>query len=481
MQRMISLIALFFCVLPSMTFGSITGNAGCFLRSGDQIVLVKDIWSKKYGLPGGTASGQELAAQTAERETLEETGIHVSAKALLTTTTHSFHIYDCEPEGNQIEVSKDGRISVPTDAFNEIEEIRWIDPHRIPLNQWRFPEQKNHLIDLLSPAHSGLQSGGYARSTHFQPVLRSDPHVHAIIDLELRWIRAFQSLQNSFLDHFFAFFSFLGGEEFALLFITLIWFGINKRLGIELGFVFSISLLIHGIFKQSFGIPRPTYFMPELQRQSADGFGFPSGHTLTITLVWSWIAFNFRFPGKWAIAVFLAFMGGLARIYWGVHFFHDVLGGWMLALGLLAFYILFLRHKNLSLIPLKSWYIATAVIGPISLLVRPHPETISIICFLVGLIVALRPFHSFKVSTQEDFSSNHFELPIVFAGILLIYLGGSYFSSSGAFLPCLLVRILKYLLLGMWMGTLSLYSLDQSRQFTAQLISSVKINNKITP
>lgn len=436
--------------IPHMALAVTSGNAGCLLRSGDQIVLVKDIWSKKFGLPGGTAERNETAAQTAERETLEETGLAVSARKRLATTSNGFHIFDCEPRSHQIEVVEGKTLQVPISAFNEIGEIKLLSPNQIPREQWRFPEQKELVSDLLTSASdSPIQK-------------KSSSLVHSIIELELKWIQTFQKQQSSFLDRLFGFFSFLGGEGFALMLLPLIWFGVNKRQGLELTFFFALSVLIHGILKQIFGIPRPFYFLPELQRGEANGFGFPSGHTLSVTLVWSWIALNYRFIGRWVWVICIATLGGLARVYWGVHFFHDIVGGWFLGVVLVSAYALFLKQRRLAQVPMKVWYSLTGILGGISLVFRFHPDTVAVVCFLMGVIAVLRKTsEALDHPVKRHLRQRSVELGVALLGIVVISWAGKSFPHSGAFLSCLGARVFKYLLLGIWVSAISDWNWSQ--------------------
>ena len=59
------------CFSPANT------HAGCAIFIDNKILLVKDKKSKKWGFPAGKHEMGERAFQTAYRETLEETGLHV--------------------------------------------------------------------------------------------------------------------------------------------------------------------------------------------------------------------------------------------------------------------------------------------------------------------------------------------------------------------------------------------------------------------
>ena len=62
-------------------------------------------------------------------------------------------------------------------------------------------------------------------------------------------------------------------------------------------------------------------------------YGFPSGHVAIITGVWLGIAFMFRKPWLCVVSISMVLLTILSRLYLGVHYLGDTIGG--LALGLI--------------------------------------------------------------------------------------------------------------------------------------------------
>ncbi len=105
--------------------------------------------------------------------------------------------------------------------------------------------------------------------------------------------------------------------------------------------IFALTLLTVYIFKGFFGRARPYFeggwagFFPFSWEE--DFYSFPSGHTTQITALAGTLAQRYRHWGM-ALATGLAIAAvGYSRVYLGMHYFTDVLGG-MVAGTLASFY-----------------------------------------------------------------------------------------------------------------------------------------------
>ncbi len=161
-------------------------------------------------------------------------------------------------------------------------------------------------------------------------------------------------------------FAFLGQEEFFLLLMPLIFWCVNKWVGANLAYVLILSSYFNGLFKGLWQWPRPYWLDASLQQATETSFGLPSGHAQNAVTVWSYLAYRNPFEGKpkatgrWLIALLLIALVSLSRIYLGVHFPFDVLGGWVLGGILLVCYI--------ALQPrLSAWLVTQRLSGQIAL------------------------------------------------------------------------------------------------------------------
>lgn len=156
-------------------------------------------------------------------------------------------------------------------------------------------------------------------------------------------ILAVQAFSNSALDAFFKAITFLGNREGYLLILTAVFWSVDRRWGMRLLLLTMFSSWGNEALKSLLDLPRPD---PTLVRQlvSEASFGFPSNHAQTGGVVlWGYLASRVRRGWFTALAVLMALLVGFSRVYLGIHFPQDVLGGWLL--GGLAL-LLWLRYED---------------------------------------------------------------------------------------------------------------------------------------
>lgn len=154
-----------------------------------------------------------------------------------------------------------------------------------------------------------------------------------------------RGLQNNILDTVMV---FITNRSYLLFFALLIpLFFTNRRKGL---FVFLIAALgffaadgIGGLLKHLVERPRPCQVLSDarLVVKCLHSFSFPSGHATTSFAAASLIGHYYR---KAAVPAFIiAVLVAFSRIYVGVHYPSDVLGGSVLG-GAVAGLIIYLRQ-----------------------------------------------------------------------------------------------------------------------------------------
>jgi len=67
---------------------------------------------------------------------------------------------------------------------------------------------------------------------------------------------------------------------------------------------------------------------------NADGYGYPSGHSQT-GMLYAWLFYSF-IKKYWFVCLLAAFVMAASRIYLGVHYFSDTVGGLLLGFGVVV-------------------------------------------------------------------------------------------------------------------------------------------------
>ncbi|MFV0395776.1 MAG: phosphatase PAP2 family protein [Coprobacillaceae bacterium] len=174
------------------------------------------------------------------------------------------------------------------------------------------------------------------------------------IDLEiLLFIQ--NNLRASILTPIFKVITNLGdfGSIWLLIIIVLILNKKTRKIGLYtlLGYVLCL-LVTNGILKNVIGRTRPYDLYQEiipLINKPID-FSFPSGHT-AMAFTNAFILYAL-FDKRWgALAILIAILIGYSRLYLGVHFFSDVVGGiligWIISKVITILYKKENNEKNL--------------------------------------------------------------------------------------------------------------------------------------
>ncbi len=173
--------------------------------------------------------------------------------------------------------------------------------------------------------------------------------MEGLLNFGIEFILFLQGL-GSWLDAPMLFFSFLGNEEFFLLIMPVFYWCISPVIGLRLGLLLLFSSSLNGILKLAFHGPRPFWLNPQVRVMVTEtSFGVPSGHAQNAAAVWGGMASSYRRVWIWIIMLLVVALIGLSRLYAGVHFPQDVIGGWLL--GGLVLLVYMAVEK-----PVKAWW-----------------------------------------------------------------------------------------------------------------------------
>jgi membrane-associated phospholipid phosphatase len=225
------------------------------------------------------------------------------------------------------------------------------------------------------------------------------------MNLLLLWgldiIRTVQSAASPPLTFFMKGVTFLGSSPAYILFLPLVFWCLNEKKGVRLGVTLMISILINLILKFILDQPRPFWegWDPALGMVAERFNGFPSGHAQNSLVAGIIVA---SWSGKkryYCLAVFLSLLIGFSRIYLGVHFPTDLLGGWILGALILTGYFLLGKRIEGALVrggP-RMQRIAAGAAAFAMILYRPHAELLMPGAFMLsmglGYIFTARRLH----------------------------------------------------------------------------------------
>jgi membrane-associated phospholipid phosphatase len=152
-------------------------------------------------------------------------------------------------------------------------------------------------------------------------------------------------------------FTSLGTIEFFLLLGPALYWCVNAEIGLQLALLLMFSGSTNSIFKIAFHQPRPTWLNPGVTPYITEtSFGIPSGHAQHAIVVWGFLDIRLRKFWGWIVAVVLTLLIGLSRVVLGVHFPSDLIGGWFIGLLILWLFIKFLPPLSAYLKRLRPWF-----------------------------------------------------------------------------------------------------------------------------
>jgi len=188
--------------------------------------------------------------------------------------------------------------------------------------------------------------------------------VSGILDWGVDVVLWFQQFSPA-LDLPFKAFTFLGEEGFFLLFLSFVYWCADRGTGARLTILFLVSAAANALAKQLAGQPRPFEIDSRVQKlYDAGGGGLPSGHTQHAVIVWGYLASQWRRRGFWALAGLLMVLIPLSRVYLGVHFPTDLLGGYVLGAALLAGFLWLAPWAEATLVAAGLfWQLAAVALG----------------------------------------------------------------------------------------------------------------------
>jgi membrane-associated phospholipid phosphatase len=290
-------------------------------------------------------------------------------------------------------------------------------------------------------------------------------------------IKIIQSIQSPGLTSFMKIITSLGTEYVYIVIVLLIFWCRDEKKGFSLGLLIIVSAWINAVLKVLLNQPRPYELDSAVLALATEPTrAFPSGHSQMSMTFWiaiaSWLSFQLAEGRKkirpiiWSVSILIILLIGFSRLYLGVHFPTDILGGWIMALIVLGLFSILEKRvvPLLSKARTRPQLIIAAAAALIMNVIHPEDTSLSamVLGFCAGYSIMIKKFPftargSAEKSPRLPVLGLRFALGIV--GAAIIYFGlrfiipgkDSLFKGITSLEPFYeLGRFIRYGLLGFW-------------------------------
>lgn len=127
----------------------------------------------------------------------------------------------------------------------------------------------------------------------------------------------------------------LGNDAVLVGLTAIVYWCFDKRSGRLVTYVLFLSAYLNFFLKILIPSPRPPANLRIIEKNEA-GYGFPSGNAQDATTFWTWIGLNFKKRIVTVLGSLIVVAVGISRIYLGVHYPGQVIGGWIIGFTVAA-------------------------------------------------------------------------------------------------------------------------------------------------
>ncbi|ABJ76561.1 phosphatase PAP2 family protein [Leptospira borgpetersenii] len=260
--------------------------------------------------------------------------------------------------------------------------------------------------------------------------------------------RFLQTLHGSALDPVLGIvtllFHYLGGSTFGMIFLSVVYVFVDRKLGIRLGAGFLIAGIINGMMKALFESPRPSLSWIGPGTLSETSYGFPSGHVQTSVVIWGLVLIHVKNKTIRVLSLFIILFMPFSRMYAGVHYPGDTLGGIILGLIVIVLIEIIFRvfpefefptpYKGQTLSNTKTLALVVVVLTLSSVLlhsnldslakIKSYEQVISASGALGGFTIGIlfSKFYTLDWKKVDSVAETIQRAAVLISGILLFYI-----------------------------------------------------------
>lgn len=254
-----------------------------------------------------------------------------------------------------------------------------------------------------------------------------------------------ESIRSDFLTLFFTTITIMAESLFLVLFLAILYWLFDKTKAKKLAWFMLFNGVVNGVIKNIINMPRPFErgVVKPVRMHTATGSSFPSGHTQSATSFWMGSMLLLKTKASIILGTIIIILTAVSRVYLGVHWPMDVLGG-------IGFGVIF-TYFAAQLIDEEARFTKAHVIGSsmvclVMLILKVAPDLYKSAACLWGLCVGgylEQVYIQFEVKGTKR--QQLIKLLIGVLGLLIIYMGISKLLPAAK-----IIGMIKYSLVVLW-------------------------------
>ncbi|MEG0712404.1 MAG: phosphatase PAP2 family protein, partial [Niameybacter sp.] len=203
---------------------------------------------------------------------------------------------------------------------------------------------------------------------------------------EISILQGLQAIRTPFLTAIMEAITALAESLPLVLVISILYWCVDKKKTVRIGWIVMTSSVLNGVIKNLIKAARPFQkgVVSPIRVETATSYSFPSGHTQTATSFWTSAMILFKDKGAYIIGCTMIVLTALSRIYLGVHWPVDVIGG--VVIGLIAVVIADKLYDEMK--GFTRWHvISVGILAFIFLIVPIEKDLVKAVGALWGFVV----------------------------------------------------------------------------------------------
>ncbi len=245
----------------------------------------------------------------------------------------------------------------------------------------------------------------------------------------------------------------LGSLPASVAVLSVLFWCVDKKTAVRAGAIFFMAGILNSVVKEICNTPRPD--PTRLIQPVADLYrlyaprspSFPSGHTANAASLWGSIGYYLRNVSATAAAIFVIVAVPFSRLYLGVHYPGDVIGGYLVALAVMAVMVPLLHAvEGISFRPVGTVPAAAVTLVPWAVFAfYPAMYMLKNMSLFAGLVAGL-----LIADGKNEFDTRGEGLRQILKVIIGIAVTGALFAVQKIACGHMVVIFILYWLIGFW-------------------------------